>query len=318
MDENLIELAHHQIQVAQRVLIVSHIHPDGDAIGSLLGLGLALQAVGKSVQMVLTDGIPKSFRYLPGHEQVINHPDGHFDLSIVVDCSDLARTGKAMDGYPGPDWNIDHHPTNLNFARSNWINESATATSEILADLLPSLGLRVSPDVSICLLTGLVTDTIGFRTHNVTPKVLHIAAELMDGGANLADIYERTLINRSFEATRYWGKGLSNLAKDGRMLWTTLTLADRQTVGYPGRDDADLINVLSSIEEFDVVIIFIEERIDLIKVSWRSQPGFNVASIAQSFGGGGHYAAAGAEIEGNLVDIQSQVLDRTRHLFDES
>jgi len=317
MNEALIESARQQIQGAQRVLVVSHIHPDGDAVGSLLGLGSSLQTAGKSVQMVLTDGIPKTFRYLPGYDQVKKHPDGAFDLSIVLDCSDLQRTGNALNGNTPPDWNIDHHPTNLNFARFNWVNEAATATSEILASLLPALGLPIDSSVAACFLTGLVADTLGFRTHNVTPKVLHLAAELMEGGADLPDIYQRVLFSRSYEAARYWGKGLNNLQKDGRMVWTTLTLTDRQAVGYPGRDDADLINVLSSLDEFDVGLIFIEETRGLVKVSWRSRPGYNVAQIAMQYGGGGHYAAAGAEIEGNLGDVQVRVLEATRHLFDE-
>jgi phosphoesterase RecJ-like protein len=99
------------------------------------------------------------------------------------------------------------------------------------------------------------------------------------------------------------------------MVWTLLTIADRRAVGYPGRDDADLINVLSSLEEVDVVIVFIEQPGNRIKVSWRSQPGFDVSEVALRFGGGGHKAAAGADIEGNIAEVQAEVLEYTRNLF---
>lgn len=305
------------IQAAQRMLVVSHIHPDGDAIGSLLALGLALQTAGKDVQMVLSEGVPSNYRYLPGSDQVQKKPEGRFDLTFTVDCSDLERVGKALNGFVPPDVNIDHHPTNVLFAKNNFVETEATATSEILADLIPRLGLPVTQPVATALLTGIVTDTLGFRTFNVSPKVLRVAADLMETGASLPELYQQTLLNRSFVAAQYWGRGLSRLQREGRLVWTSLSLADREAVGYPGRDDADLINVLTTLNDTDVVIIFVEQAGGKVKVSWRAQPGFDVARIAFQFGGGGHAAAAGAEISGSLEEIQTKVLDVTRRLFDE-
>jgi len=315
MDNSLIQLVQKQLQAAHRVLVVSHIRPDGDAVGSLLAMGLALQAAGKTVQMVLADGIPGNFHHLKGSDKILTKPDGNFDYIIAVDCSDFERTGNALDGYSMPDLNIDHHPTNLNFARINLVEPSAVATAEMLSTYLPRFGFKISKPIAEALLTGLITDTIGFRTGNMRSQALRVAADLMDTGVDLSYLYQRALISRSFESARYWGVGLSKVEQHERMLWTTLTITDRQEVGYPGRDDADLINFLSTIADIDIVIIFIEQTKQRIKVSWRSKPGFDVSQIAFYFGGGGHTAAAGAEIEGTLVEVQSLVLDATKSLI---
>ncbi len=304
-----------KFQTAEKILIVSHIRPDGDAIGSVLGLGLSLQLIGKQVQMVLADGVPQSFRHLPGVDQLKQHPDGEFDLICVVDCSDLQRAGNALNGYPQPDLNIDHHITNLNFAHVNLVDPQAVATAEILAELILALDLPMPPSVAAALLTGLITDTIGFRTSNMQPNSLRLAARLMEFGADLPELYRRALVTRSFEAARFWGAGLSTLEKEGRMVWATLTLADRKAAGYPGRDDADLVTVLSSIEDADIALIFVEQPDNHIKVSWRAQPGFDVSQIALQFGGGGHPPASGADIAGGLAEVQARVLEATRALM---
>lgn len=315
MDEGLIEITRRELQDAGRILIVSHIRPDGDAVGSLLGLGLALQEAGKSVQMVLVDGVPASERFLPGSEQVQNSPVGPIDLSIVVDCSELGRIGKALDGYGTPDWNIDHHITNLNFARVNLVQPEAASTAEMIAVLVPMWGFSISKKVASALLTGLLTDTLGFRTSNVTSETLRAAAKLMDAGGDLYNIYQHSMLQHSYQAARYWGEGLSKIQREGRMVWTSLTLSDRRTAEYSGCDDADLINFVSAINETDISLVFVEQNYSHVKVSWRSGPGFDVSQIALGFGGGGHKAAAGAEIEGTMDEVQEKVLAATSSLL---
>ena len=316
MDERLVQSAFTELRSAQRVLVASHIRPDGDAVGSLIGLGLSLQELGKEVQMVLSDGLPKIFRHLPGSDQVKNRPSGSFDLTIVVDCSDLERTGKLQIDYPVPDVNLDHHPTNTRFAKYNLVNEKAVATSEMLAEYLPKFGFPITRQVADALLFGMITDTLGFRTNNMTPKALQLAAQLMEAGGDLPRLYQRGLLSRTFEAARYWGAGLSDLKREGRMLWATLALENRRAVGYPGNDDADLISLLSTIEGADVVIMFVEQGNGHIKVSWRSQPDFDISQVALHFGGGGHAAAAGASIKGSLNEIQENVLVTTKSILE--
>ncbi|MBN2146098.1 MAG: DHH family phosphoesterase [Anaerolineales bacterium] len=319
LDPDLLRRVAGELRDAWRILVISHIRPDGDAVGSLLGMGLALQHAGKDVQMVLSDGIPSNFRHLEGSNQVRKRADGTFDYIIVLDISDLKRCGSALNGYGTPDLNIDHHFTNLNFARHNLVLPEAVATAEVLALMMGELDLEITPGVANALLTGLVTDTIGFRTPNMHSDVLRLAAQLMDAGGDLTSVYYPALVQRSFVGARYWGVGLSKLKQENGVVWTTLTLADRLEIGYPGRDDADLINVLSSIEGAEVAIIFVEQSKNRVKISWRrsgmASEDVDVSQVALCFGGGGHKAAAGAEVDGNLNDIQDRVLEATRAIF---
>lgn len=304
-----------RLHEADRILVVSHIRPDGDAVGSLLGLGLALQETGKTVQMVLEDGVPAPFRLLSGAAQIVRHPGGMFDLAVVVDCSDLERVGGGLNGLTRPDIVIDHHISNLKFGEINLIEPAAVATSAILAEHLPFWNLSINTAVASALLTGVVSDTLGFRTSNMNPQALRLAADLMEKGANLPELYQRSLGRHSFEAAFYWGAGLNHLQRDDRLIWTYLALPDREKASYPGNDDADLINILSAIEGVDIAIIFVEQKNGHVKVSWRSQPGFDVSQLALSFGGGGHTAAAGADIRGTLDEVKPKVLEATRFLL---
>ncbi|NTW43058.1 MAG: bifunctional oligoribonuclease/PAP phosphatase NrnA [Anaerolineaceae bacterium] len=293
-------------------LIAAHIRPDGDAIGSALGLGLALRNIGKDVTIYLADGVPSNFQHLPGNQTVINtlNPNSEFDLIISLDSSDQERLGDAFSSMH-IDLQIDHHVTNVNYARINLIDPTAVATCAILAEFLPKWDLQISEEIATLLMTGILTDSIGFRTSNTTSKSLRLAADLIDSGANLPEIYHETLVGRTYQQVNYWGFGLQRLQKKGNIAWTSLTLADRKLADYNGNDDADLNTLLSSISECDVTILFVEQRNKHVKVSWRSKPGLDVSQIAFKFNGGGHISAAGADINGELSDIQNLVLKET-------
>lgn len=300
---------------AANVVVLSHIRPDGDAVGSLLALALSLEERGKAVVPLLFDGVPARFQFLPGAGRIAQKMPSELDLLITVDCADLPRTGLSAEHNRQPDINIDHHPTNTHFAKINVVDPSASATAEILYDLLASLSLPITKKVATNLMAGLVTDTIGFRTDSVTPKVLRVVAELMELGATLHEIYFHALAERSLVEVRYWEKGLAKVQFDAGVLWTSLTLEDRQSVGYAGRDDADLINLLSAIAGTQVAVIFVEQPEGEIKISWRSRDGLDVSSVARQFGGGGHKPAAGAMIQGDLEMVQLRVLSATKELL---
>ena len=291
-------------------LILAHIRPDGDAIASVLGMGLALQAAGKKVQMVLVDGIPAKFKFLKGSDLIRKQIEPGYDLVVALDCSDQKRLGDDFKEFE-VDINIDHHITNDHFARQNLVLPEQPATAAVLTRYLPEWGFPITPEMAEVLLTGILTDTIGFRTSNVSADTLRLVANLMENGANLTDLYEKALVSQSYSASQLWGFALSRLEKKGRLAWTSITLEDRQKAGYTGRDDADLTNILSSIENIDVSILFNEQINCKIKVSWRSNATVNVSVIAQCFGGGGHPPAAGAEINGSLEEVQRMVLDVT-------
>ncbi len=300
---------------ANRVAVISHVRPDGDAVGSVLGLGTALLEAGKEVVFVLADGAGSTYKFLKHYSKIQKSIPQPVDVTVVVDCSDLERIGGVLNGST-PDINIDHHKTNLNFAKVNLVKDSA-ATTQILANHMESWGLTISKDVAEALMTGLLTDTIGFRTSNVTAETMKITAELMTHKINMPDIYQRVLINRTFAGVALWGCAIPRMTKEGNILYTKLTARDRKKVHYPGKDDAELITVLSSVREANVTILFIEQDSDHVKVSWRAKPGYDVSEIAMFFGGGGHAPAAGATVLGALDDVVNRVLGETKKMIKE-
>ena len=316
MAENIFLEVKKRLVEAQTILIASHIRPDGDAIGSLIGLGLALQNAGKSVQMVLSDGVPPNFRFLEGSEQVRTEPEGEFDTFITVDCADVKRIGKVYESHGSPDINIDHHITNQRFGTINLIEGKEVATATILAKYLPAWGYEITQPIAAALLAGLITDTLGFRTSNMNPNALQQAATLMETGVDMPEIYMRSLIRRPFSAAQYWGVGLSKLKAADGIVWTSLSLKEREACGYTKNDDADLINMISAIDGFKIGMIFVQQDEDHVKVSWRAlEKGIDVSPVANHFGGGGHAAAAGADVPGALEDVQALVLKTTIELL---
>jgi phosphoesterase RecJ-like protein len=280
-------------------------------------LGLALQNAGKIVRMVLADGVPSSYRFLEGSNQVRKEPDGDFDTFITVDSADFKRVGKVFESFESPDINIDHHITNECFGKLNLIEGKEVATAAILTKYLPAWGYEITQPIAAALLIAIITDTLGFRTSNMTPEALRQSATLMETGVNMPELYMRGLIRRSLEASRYWGAGLSKLESSDGLVWGTLTLEDRKASGYTGNDDADLINEISAIDGKKVGMIFVEQHDNHVKISWRAlKEGIDVSPIAKQFGGGGHAAAAGADIPGSLQEIQPVVLKTTREMLD--
>ncbi len=305
-------------QNANSVLIASHIRPDGDALGSIFGLGNALLQAGKKVYMALSDGVPSNFHYLHAANLVKRSvpKDQKFDLTISLDISDLERSG-GIFGEREIILNIDHHITNTLFGKYNLNDPDSVATCALIAENLENWGLSINAETASLLMTGLITDTIGFRTSNMSSKAMRIAADLIDKGANLSEIYQQALTNKNFDQLVYWGYALKKIQRKDRLAWTTLTLRDRQEAGYNGNDDADLNSILSSIIDYDITVLFVEQKNGHVKVSWRGKSGFNVSDLAQSFGGGGHPAASGADIEGSLENVQMAVIDKTLKLMED-
>ena len=307
MNSELDHTIRQQLAAVHKIVVVGHIRPDGDAVGSMLGLAHALRADGKKVECVLQDGVPDKYGFLPGAADVRTSVPSEYDYLIVVDSSDIMRTGKVLSALPAPDLVIDHHNTHDDFGKLEYVKPEIEATALILADSLPRWGLTITMDAATCLLTGLLSDTIGFRTANTQPAALRAAAELMEIGADFHDVYLKTLSDKTLAEALYWGQGLSKIQQNGAILWSTLTLNDRIVSSYQGNDDADLINILSAIKGPLMTILFVEQE-GGVKISWRSVEGVDVSKLAREFGGGGHKAAAGADVEGNLHTIQENVI----------
>ncbi len=300
------------LAASQRILVLTHIAPDGDAIGSLLGLGWLLREQGKQVALVDADPVPPELRYLPGVEAIGSMPPPwSWDAVVALDASDTPRLGPAyqpqtFDG--APVIAIDHHVTNLYFARYNWVDPSAAATAQIIVHLADAWGVPISTPAAVCLLTGLVTDTRGFRTSNVTVDVMATAMRLMESGANLADISERTLNYKPFASIRLWGPALDQVQLRGQVIWTRVTHGMRARVGAPDGSDSGLVSFLLSAPEAHIAAVFTEKPDGRIEVSLRAKPGYKVSDVALKLGGGGHPLAAGCTVDGPLAAAEERVL----------
>ncbi len=307
MDPRIPEL----ILKAQRILVVTHISPDGDAIGSLLGLGWALRALSKPAVLVCADPVPPPFYFLPGYQEIVQEPTGLFDLVIGLDASDPFRLGEPwqqVDELDVPVIIIDHHVTNLYFGTVNWVDTTAAATAEMIVSLVEALGVPLNANIAQCLLCGVVTDTRGFRTSNTTPRTMAVATRLMEAGADLNQITEQTLNRKPIAVLRLWGMALPRMQMRGRILWTTVTREMREEAGVNENGDGGLVNVLISANEADVAVVLTERGEHEIEVGLRAKPGFDVSQVALALGGGGHPQAAGCTISGSLEEAQERVL----------
>ncbi len=292
-------------------LLVTHEKPDLDALGSSMGLYHSLAAVGKDVQVVYGGGYTRSFRFLPGISQALREPKPGFQTVISLDCGDRDRVcGVPLDATI--DLNLDHHVTNTMFGVVNLVAERMAATAELLAVSLPEWGLPIPREAAECLLAGILSDTIGFRTNNTTADTLITATKMMALGADLHQIYRKALLTSSVESLKLWGIGLNRMVREGRLVYAVLTVQDWKDSAYPGKDDAELANLMGFIEDVDMAVLIRDIGEDTIKVSWRCAEGFDVSALARQFDGGGHKNASGAKVPGTLDDVQSKVLDATR------
>lgn len=300
------------IVAAQRILIVTHINPDGDAIGSALALGNLLRERGKDITVAVDDGVPPYLAFLAGADGILpGLVSGDWDVMISVDASDEARTG--LVGAYGRQHsslviNLDHHVTNTLFGQVHLVSAGAVSATEVIFDWLQWAGYSIASQVAEALLTGLVTDTRGFRTNNVTPRTLEIAQHLMQLGASLTAIISRTLDSRSYEVVRLWKQALPSAQLDGRVIHATVTLQDAERAGLDDTGEAGLAGFLMQVEEAMVSVVFKEKPDAFVEISMRAKLGYDVASVAFALGGGGHTQAAGARIKGSLNEVKRRVL----------
>lgn len=241
--------------------------------------------------------------------------DGSFDLVISLDCSDLERLGQ-FPQIPAfadiPLLNIDHHLTNSHFGDVNLVDPDASSTAEIVLWLLEYMAIRLNAEIATALLAGIVTDTRGFRTNNVTGQVMEAALRLVKAGASLPYVTFHGLDRRSTSAVRLWGAALAELRLEDRVIWTSIPLATRRAVGYTSNGDAGLVSFLLGADDADIAVVFLEREGGSIEVGLRAVPGFDVAQVALRFGGGGHTLAAGCDLPGPLEEAQNRLLEALR------
>jgi len=300
------------LRAARSILIVTHIEPDGDAIGSMLGLGNALRAEGRAVCCAVDGGVPSRLGFLPGADEVrATPPTERADLFISVDANTAERTGRcgaAARARCATTINLDHHISNTGFGDIQLVQPAAVSASEVVLHWLEWMALPLSERVALPLLTGLVTDTLGFRTGNVTAQTLQLALRLMQAGASLPDIMARTLERRPFHMLCLWQQALQSLTLQDGVIAAAITREGRARAGAAAGSDDGLANLLRTVDEARIAAVFKEADGGRIAVSLRSKPGYDVAQVALTLGGGGHRQAAGATVAGPLAAAQALVL----------
>ena len=301
------------IRRANAIALATHVSPDPDAIGSLLGAGGALRTLGKRVAMLCDDPPPGSVDFLPGLKDVRSTLPRGFksDLFIGLDASDPGRLGEVaqplMNG-AFPVLVIDHHVTNPNFGAVNVVEPETSSCAEVLLKLLDKLKIKPDRKIATCLMAGIVGDTRGFSTSNVTPATLRSAARLAEAGADLREISERVLSRHSLEGLRLLGLALGDVHFDNEIIWSAIPFEKRKAAGLADSHEAGVSNILLTVPEARVSAAFVEQADGRVDVSMRARPGSNVAKVALELGGGGHPAAAGCTIDGPLTVAVERVL----------
>jgi len=303
--------AEYAIEQAQSILVVTHLNPDGDAIGSLLGLVNALREHGKKVDAAVDEGVPDFLEFLHGSETVRDVlASGDWDVMVSVDSSDEARSG--LVGVYGRAHsktviNLDHHATNTLFGNIFLVKVDAVSATEVVFDWLSHMNLPISRNAALPLLTGLVTDTIGFRTSNVRPRTLQIAMQLMDTGASLTEVTARTLDTKSYNTIELWKHAMTSVSLKHGIIEATVTQNDLKNARISEMTDGGLVQLLITVNEAMVAVVYKELHDGNVEISLRSKAGYDVAQVAFNLGGGGHKQASGATIPGPLEAAKARV-----------
>jgi len=311
-----------QLEASHTILLASHIHPDGDAIGCLIALGAALESRGKKVTLFNEHRVPPAYRFLAGSETVVNDiPDiSRYDLAVVLDCSKTERLGRIAGRLDGlPLINIDHHCSNEYFGGVQLVECDASATAEIIYRLLRELDCTVTEEIAYGIYTGIVTDTASFSFSNTTPASLKICGEMIEAGVDPTLVYHHVYITYSPERIRFMQMVLDTFvtSADNKISFMMATQEMIRKSGMKPDNVGRIVNYAKHIENVQVSALALEEddhdgrppeAPSSFHISLRSDGAIDVAKIALGFGGGGHHRAAGFNITGTLQEVRETIL----------
>lgn len=302
----------------QRFLLTTHIRPDPDGLGSMLALGGALEQRGKSVQMSVASSYPPRYAFLDPDRRITRFDprilSAEPEVVVVLDTGTWNQLGD-LAGYLRQSHAekvvIDHHITQDDLGALRLVDTTAEATGRLVRQAVAALDLPLTPALANLLFIALATDTGWFRHSNTTPASFALAGELVAAGARPTEAYENTYERNSLARLRLTGVVLSRLqaSADGRIAWTEIRREDYAATGAQPHDSEELINYPRSLAGVDVALLLMEQPRGGIKVSFRSRAGFDVARLAEQFGGGGHRQASGATLDTSLDEARRRVLD---------
>ncbi len=305
------------IQAGDRFLVCSHSRPDGDAVGSMLAMGMLLHQLGKHADLVTADRIPPVYRSLPGADQIqtVLGVHGHYDAVILLECDSLQRTRlSGLDAYF--QINIDHHTSGREFAQLNWIDRRACSCGELVHRLVLAMGAHVTPEMAASLYTTLLTDTGGFCYGTIEPETFALAHELTLAGADPVTIARDIYFAAPLSKMQLLGKALSSLQAAGPIAWVSVTDQQMQSIGATDEDCEGIVNYALSITGIQAAAFLRELPEGRIRLSLRGKGRVNVAAVAERLGGGGHENAAGCTLEGPIKAAETQILAALRAHLD--
>ncbi len=298
-------------------LICCHVHPDGDSIGSMLALGLALRQMGKKVDLVCSDEIPEVFNFLNGSESIQNQLDSpEFpEVLICVDCAEEERIALPVEVWKKPGVyrvNIDHHVTNGYFGDLNIVFPEASATGEVIYNFFSQMQIPMNQGIATAIYTTIATDTGFFRYANTSAYVLKIASALVEEFlVKPAKIAEHVHDQKSYNSMRMLGMVLNtlNIVHHGKIAWMSLDQAMLRECPVEPEETESFVNYARSIQGVEIGLLFKELKPGEIKLSWRSTAAVDVSELAAHFGGGGHARAAGCNLVGPMSEVIERVLN---------
>jgi phosphoesterase RecJ-like protein len=298
------------IEEKRRFAITSHLRPDGDSLGSSLGLYWLLRALDKDVEVIMRDPVPHAYQKLPGAKEVRVTPaaDESYDGVFVIECSDIARPG-LLNLDKQFVVNIDHHATTALFGRINWIDSTASACGEMIYNLAKAMGVRVTREVAECCYTALITDTGSFHYSNTTERTFKVASELLRTGVKPAKTAEAVFASYPWSRIQLMGAVLSTARRDstGHVALLRHSL-EMQQVAEASDEDADgFVNYPLTVGEVEAVAMLKESEPGVYRTSLRSKGEVNVAKVAEKFGGGGHRNAAGCTLHGTWEEAEERI-----------
>ena len=300
-------------------LLMAHVAPDGDTLGSCLALQKLLQQLGKQAWVVCDDPLPHLYAFLPGADGLLA-PDAAVDAQafVAVDCADVGRTGSQWDRVgTKPSLCIDHHITNPAFATVNHIEDCA-ATGELITLLYDAFGQPINPEVGACLYTAIATDTGNFAYSSVTPRTFALMGKVMESGFDLPECNRLIYRNQRLQKLRMTARTVENakLYRDDQVIVATLSKAETEAVDGLKADAEGIIDSLRDVETVVVACFLREEGENDVKLSLRSKGKVDCAALAKAYGGGGHVRAAGATLYMSLAEAEAEVTKALLTAFD--
>jgi phosphoesterase RecJ-like protein len=299
------------IESKRRFAITSHIRPDGDSLGSSLGLYWLLRALDKDVEVIMRDPVPHAYQQLPGAGEVRVTPavTQPYHAAFVIECSDITRPG-LVDLDKQFVVNIDHHSTTALFGRINWIDSTASAVGEMIYNLCKATGVRVTREIAECVYTALITDTGSFHYSNTTERTFKVASELVRTGVKPAKTAEAVFASYPWSRIQLMGEVLSTAKRDSTGRVASLRLSqEMQKRSQASDEDADgFVNYPLTVGEVEAVVLLKESAPEVYRTSLRSKGDVNVARVAGKFGGGGHRNAAGCTLRGPWDEVEQEVI----------